>query len=99
LYSCGAALDTYRWKPNLPSAGRYDVYVWWSSNPNRSGNVPVSVKHSGGDSVKNYNQKTGGGQWVLHGRYSFAVGSVGYVEATDANGQGSADAVRFVPLP
>ena len=97
LYSCGAGADTYRWTPNITTAQAYDVYVWWTTHANRSATVPISVVHSAGTAAKNFNQQTGGGQWVLHGRYTFNVGKTGYVEVKDSNGQAAADAVRFVP--
>ncbi len=97
FYSCGTAQDTYRWTPNIPTAQSYDVYVWWSSNPNRSSTVPINVIHGAGTAAKTFDQKTGGGQWVLHGRYAFNAGKLGYVETNDSNGQATADAVRFVP--
>lgn len=99
LYSCGAARDTYRWTPSIPTAGSYDIYVWWSSRPNRSTNVPISVTHTSGTVTKNYNEQLGGGVWLLHGRYSFAAGNSGYVEVSDVNGQAAADAVRFIRVP
>ena len=97
LDSCGKGLDTYRWTPNIKATGSYDVYVWWTSHPNRSTNVPINVVHNSGAVSKSFNQRTGGGQWVLHGRYAFNVGKSGYVEVTDSNGQAAADAVRLVP--
>lgn len=30
LFSCGTGRDTYRWTPNLPASGVYDVYVRWT---------------------------------------------------------------------
>ena len=98
LYSCGTAADTYRWTPNITEAATFDVYVWWSTHPNRSTSVPVSVTHTAGTATKNFNQQTGGGQWVLHGRYAFAVGKTGFVEVADTNGQAAADAIRLVPV-
>ncbi|HXH07940.1 MAG TPA: S8 family serine peptidase [Vicinamibacterales bacterium] len=99
LYSCGnGTLDTYRWTPTL-TAGTYDVYVWWTQHSNRSTTVPISVTHAGGTTTRTFNQRTGGGQWVLHGRYTFNAGTGGYVQVSDANGQAAADAVRFVPVP
>ena len=98
LYSCGSGAESYRWTPNITDAQAYDVYVWWSTHPNRSTSAPISVTHSAGTATKNFNQQTGGGQWVLHGRYSFAVGKTGYVEVKDTNGQAAADAVRIVPV-
>ena len=96
LYSCGSAVDTYRWTPSISTSGFYDVYVWWSTHVNRSTNVPVTVKHAAGTSVKNYNERISGGQWVLHGRYSFIVSTGNYAEVSDINGQAAADAIKFV---
>jgi Putative Ig domain len=96
FYSCGSGIDTYRWTPNLSVAGNYQVYVWWGNNPNRSTSVPISVTHAAGTTTTNYNMRTGGGGWVLHGTYSFNAGKTGYVQVSDANGQAGADAARFV---
>ena len=49
--------------------------------------------------VKNFNQQSGGGKWVLHGRYHFLTGSDGYVEVDDVNGLAVADAIRLVRVP
>lgn len=99
LYSCGGIGDSYRWTPQIKVAGSYDVYAWWSTHANRSTSVPISVTSSAGTVTKTFNQQTGGGQWVLLGRYSFATGSSGFVETKASNGQACADAVRFVPVP
>lgn len=80
------------------TAQSHDVYIWWSTNANRSATVPVSVVHSGGTATKTFDQRVNGGQWVLHGRYAFAAGKLGYVELTETNGLAVADAVRFVPV-
>jgi hypothetical protein len=96
LYSCGVALDTYRWTPAIPTTALYAVYVWWTAHPNRSTAVPISVTHAGGTTVRTFNQQIGGGQWVLHGQYTLNAGTGGYVEVTDSSGQSAADAVRFV---
>ncbi len=98
LYSCGTTADTYRWTPNIAEAATFDVYVWWSTHPNRATSVPISVTHSTGTATKNFNQQAGGGQWVLHGRYAFAAGKTGFVQVSDASGQAAADAVRFLPV-
>ena len=98
LYSCGGSLDTYRWTPTL-AAGVYDVFIWWTQHVNRSTSVPISVVHAGGTTTRTFNQQTGGGRWVLHGRYTFDAGPNGSVRVSDVNGQAAADAVRFVPAP
>jgi hypothetical protein len=98
LYSCGWGTETYRFMPKIAVAGTYDVYVWWTSNPNRSTDVPITVHHAGGAATRRFDQRVGGGRWRLHGRYPFAGGMSGYVEVSDVNGVAVADAVRFVPV-
>ena len=99
LYSCGEGSNSYRWTPNITAAGSYDVYVRWTTFANRSSTVPISVTTGGTTVTKIYDQKTGGGTWVLHDRYTFAQGTAGYVEVDDSNGQANADAIRLVPVP
>ncbi|MBI3106688.1 MAG: hypothetical protein HYY95_14160, partial [Candidatus Rokubacteria bacterium] len=94
LYSCGGGADTYRWRPTIPAAGSYDVYVWWTVHVNRSTAVPITVVHAGGTTTRTFNEQVSGGQWVLHGRYSFNAGTGGYVQVSDSAGQAAADAVR-----
>jgi PKD repeat protein len=99
LYSCGGGTDTYRWAPSLPVGGDYDVYVWWTSHPNRSATVPITVAANGVTQTFLKDQRVGGGQWQMLGRFPFVAGTTGYVEVSDRNGQASADAVRWVPAP
>ena len=102
LYSSGTGLDTYTWKTpvlNSTQTCAYKVYVWWTTHANRSTAVPISVTHSAGTTTRTFNQQTAGGQWVLHGTYTFAPGASGIVQVSDANGQAAADTVRLVPAP
>ena len=99
LYSCGSGGDTYRFTPTIPTTRSYDVYVRWTTYSTRGGAVPIKVRHAGGDTTRTYNEKLGGSQWVLHGRYTFNAGTGGWVETSDAGGQANADAVKFVPVP
>jgi PKD repeat protein len=95
-YSCGSALDTYRWSPSLATAGDYDVYVWWTASSTRSSSVPFTVVSSSGATTVLKDQRGGGGQWQLLGRFTFNAGAGGYVEVSDRNGQACADAVKWV---
>ncbi|MGH7886695.1 MAG: FAD-dependent oxidoreductase, partial [Candidatus Binatia bacterium] len=72
---------------------------WWTDHNNLSSEVPFTVNHATELTTKNFNQKQGGGQWNLRGRYNFMTGTFGNVSVTDLNGRASADAVRFVPVP
>jgi hypothetical protein len=101
LNNClGAAAATYRWTPTIPSAGAWDVYVWWGAQAFQSTAAAITVVSADGAVTKTFNEATGGGQWVLHGRYNFTTGTAGSVQVTN-NGSGhvSADAVRFVLAP
>ena len=100
LANCaGASPATYRWTPTLPTAGSWDVYLWWKAQSFQSTSAQVTVVHANGAVTRSFDQNTGGGQWVLHGRYSFNAGAAGYVEVNNlSSGHVSADAVRFVPV-
>lgn len=101
LHNCFGALPaTYRWTPTIPTAGAWDVYVWWDAQAFQAASVPITVVSASGPSTRAFNESTGGGQWVLHGRYNFSAGIAGYVQVSN-NGSGhvAADAVRFVPVP
>lgn len=100
LYSSGGGSDTYTWSAGALSSTAsctYDVYVWWTNHPNRSSRVPISVTgHTGGSTQRTFDQRTGGGRWVLHGRYTWSAGRTAAVTVSDANGQAAADAVKLV---
>ena len=100
LFNCtNTEVSTYRWTPTLPTAGSWDVYIWWSAQSSQSAAAPVKVVSADGAVTRTYDQRSGGGQWVLHGRYSFTAGTNGYVEiGNGGEGRVSADAVRFVPM-
>src|SRR5207247_966271 len=74
------------------------VVPWWPVSTTRSTSVPYTVSgQTGGPATKNFNQQAGGGQWNLHGTYTFPAGAIGTVTVTGgANGRASADAVQFV---
>jgi hyaluronate lyase len=99
LFSCGSGLETYRWRPTLPTSGVYDVYARWTQHPDRSTSVPITVCHAAACTRRHFNQQRNGGQWILHGQYDFDAGTGGYVQVTDQNGQAAADAVLFIPAP
>jgi PKD repeat protein len=89
---------TFRWIPELPEAGEYEVYVWWTYHSNRCYDVPYTIAHAGGTDVVTMNQhdQSTAGQWNLLGTYTFEAGSAGWVEVSAAEGQACADAVSFV---
>jgi hypothetical protein len=101
LFACGTGVNTYRWTPRIPVSGFYEVYVWIAASPYLSGSVPFVVTHTRGTALRTFDQQSGSGRWVLHGRYYFEAGRTGYVEvgseqARAEGGPAGADAVRFV---
>lgn len=94
----GAPTATATWRPNLPTPGRYDVYVWYPQGNNRANNAPFQIAHANGTTNLVVNQQTGGGGWrLLAAGLEFARGTSGYVRlANQANPSVVlADAVKF----
>ena len=87
------------WTPNLPAAGRYPVYVWYTVGANRTSEAVYTVHHSGGVSKVRVSQRRPGGQWSFLGLFHFAAGTAGKVvlsnEGNDSSKVVIADAVRF----
>jgi uncharacterized protein (DUF1800 family) len=96
--SNGTASVTFR--PTLPVAGDYDVYVWYTQGTNRTIAAPHIVTHTGGSTGVPVNQQVFGGLWNFLGRFNFASGTNGFVRVMssypDAEQVVVADAVRFV---
>jgi hypothetical protein len=101
LYSCGTAANTYTFKPNVVAAQQYDVYVRYSARASRSTAVAITVNSASGSVTKSFNETINGNTWVLHGRYSFAVGTSGSITTnhTNTSGDASVDGVKLVPVP
>jgi type IV pilus assembly protein PilY1 len=89
------------WTPDLPDAGVYKVYIWYTSVGDRDENARYTVSHAGGDTDFRRNQKVNAGQWVELGDFTFNAGTAGYIRVTrDGASTGNAtaaDAVRLVP--
>jgi hypothetical protein len=98
VYDTGSGVDTYLWRPTIPSPRPYDVYVWWTAYPNRSANVQYRIVSAEGTALTTRDQRTGGGRWQYLGTFQFNTGTGGYVHVSDSNGSTvAADAALFVP--
>ncbi len=86
------------------SSGYYNVYLRWTSDPNRASAVQVNVNTPSGQYKRYVSQRINGGIWYSLGRYYF---NAGYTPAGEhqhlgrpgANGYVVADAVKFVKVP
>ncbi|MEZ0392011.1 MAG: DUF4082 domain-containing protein [Pseudobdellovibrionaceae bacterium] len=105
VYSCSIGTttpDTYTLRPNVTVAQPYDVYIQYTSYSNRGKAVAVNISHAGGIASKTIDQTINGSQFVLLGRYSFNVGTAGYVKishVSSSSSYASIDAIRLVPVP
>jgi hypothetical protein len=97
----GKGLQTARFVPELPKAGRYEVFVAYPWNPNRAPSVPVTIRHADGEAKVTINQtKKPPVQDLLQsvGTFRFEQGKNGYVEISNAGTTGYVviDAVQWV---
>lgn len=92
------------WRPEIPSRGKYSVYISYKSLPNSCTSAYYTVHHMGGESHFSVNQKMGGNTWIYLGTFEFAEGKEGYVTLDNRTPEGwkhspgsvvTADAVRF----
>lgn len=103
----GGGEDRYRFTPDIPQAGYYEVFAWNSCYSDRAVNVRHIVQHQHGTTVIEVDQDcdTGThGEWYSLGVFQFVQGSLGYLEITDAGippGPATymgADAARFLQV-
>ncbi len=92
-----------RFTPKLAKAGRYEVRLFYSPNPNRASNVLVVVHGADEDKMIRVNQKQAPSSGPAHvlGIFAFAAGEAGFVEIRNdgADGFVIADAVQWLPAP
>ena len=95
------ATSCITWTPRIPRRGRYAVYVSYAKTPQNVDDAHYTVRHLGGTTHFNVNQRMGAGTWVYLGTFEFAEGETaqGCVTLTNesacAGGTVTADAVRF----
>jgi len=87
------------WRPDLPKAGLYPVWVWYRHNVNRTAEARYQVHHAGGQTQISISQEVHGDTWHYLGEFYFDAGTGGYITLTNQSsdpGQAViADAVRF----
>jgi hypothetical protein len=90
-----------RFAPKLPAAGRYELFLIYSPNPNRATNVPVVVHAADGERTVTVNQRLPlkDGKPLRLGVFAFAADGSAWVEIRNdgTDGYVIADAVQFVP--
>src|SRR5262245_56632085 len=89
--------------PDLPAAGKYEVRLAYTANPNGATNASVTVAHSGGGGIVKVDQKKKppiDGLWVSLGTFQFDKGKTGSVTVSNSEADGFViiDAVQFIPV-
>jgi len=95
---CGKGANTATWSFNIPTAGNWQVYAWWTSGLTRASNAKYTINFAGASSVVTVNQQTNGGSWQSLGVFSFNPGSYSVILSDNANGFVVADAIKLVPV-
>src|SRR6202011_996982 len=93
----GDGSNTVRWLFPGAAVGNFEVFVRWTSGPNRASNASYVVTHTDGTRTVSVDQRTGGGAWQSLGTFRFTPGPDNAISLSDkADGVVVADAIRFV---
>ncbi len=94
-----AVSDAAWFSANIPSAGNYQIYVWYPANSGYNSSTPFVVATSSGSQSVQVNQQINGGTWVSIGTFGLNAGDynvVGVSRWTSTAGYVIADAVKIV---
>lgn len=86
------------WTPEISQRGQYAVYISYKTVGNSTRTAHYTVKHLGGSTEFNVNQRRGGGTWIYLGTFEFDGDGSGSVTLDNSGNSGdvvTADAVRF----
>ncbi len=95
---------TVTFTPQLPSAGDYRVFAWWSAKTRhgsrfkRTKNAQFRIVHDRTIDTVSVSQNRRSGKWVSLGTFYFAADGSELVELTHKAGTLVADAVKFSPV-
>lgn len=92
--------STVTWYPNIPTAGRYAVYVSYQTVEHSIDDAHYTVWHQGIPTEFRVNQQMGGSTWVYLGTFDFDEGNnerncLVLDNLSDHDGIVTADGVRF----
>ncbi len=99
LHALATDDEYFNFPLDLPQAGEYEIYGWWTSHANRASDTPFYITHAGGTDKVAVNQTIGGSFWNLIGTYQFDGTQEEKVRITagaTTNQYVVADAVRVV---
>jgi RHS repeat-associated protein len=90
--------DSFTWKVNIPTPGRYWFQARWTADATRAGNATYTITGTDGVSTKVVDQRINNNTWVNLGVKSITAAGVATVKlSTSSLGSVSADVVRALP--
>ena len=92
-------LATATWGGSIPVAGRYSLYISYTSLHNSVSDAHYTVHASGADHTFTINQRMGGSMWVCLGEFYFEAGEherlVTLTNYSEKHGVVTADAIKI----
>lgn len=89
-------------RPEIEEAGDYVLRLYYTANPNRATNVPVTVEHADGTKKFSVNQQksTGEKSYIILGTFPFEAGTSGSVTITNdgTDGYVIVDAIQLLKV-
>jgi len=100
-YAPAGSNATFTFSTTIPTAGLYEVFIFYSSYAVHATNAPVTISTSTLNNVYSVDMTTRGGKWISLDQFNFAAGENVQVSisALGANGFVIADGVRFSRIP
>jgi hypothetical protein len=86
------------WKPDLPRAGKYRVWIWNIPYYTQDSQAKIEISHAGGVTAFVHNLDSGYYGWLPLGDFEFDAGSSGSVKITRGGGTLLVNAVRLLPV-
>jgi hypothetical protein len=97
----GKGARAVRYELSIPQAGRYEVRVSYTTNPNRATNTPITIETVEGAVTKHVNQRQAppiDGAWTSLGVFPLKAGkAIIVISNRDTDGHVIADAVQLLP--
>ncbi|RMH03268.1 MAG: hypothetical protein D6702_06530 [Planctomycetota bacterium] len=97
--STGTAPAVAWWNPDLPTAGRYEIALWWPAGSNRNPATRVGLRVNGRLLETRVDQRFQGGRWNVLGTVRLPAGTGTPIGLSNDGAPGAvvvADALRLV---
>jgi hypothetical protein len=101
--SSGKGEKTLTFQPDFPEAGKFDVWLAYTSSSNRAAAVPVTILSADGEKTVDVDMRAAppiDGRFKSLGRFAFEKNGQGYVMVSNEGTTGcvAVDAVVFIPV-